>query len=278
MEAAESGRETMLRVSLLAIAAVALAACDDESETAAVEGGEAEVAVVEEEATAETEVAAEETEEPEVTEEADLAEVEEPAAEAEADAGLAAGEADPEIAAADEAEEPAATEEAEAPALAEEEAATGGTEQAAAEGEEETPVLTSESPAVETEVITEDEVQEIEVTEGAATGDEQASMAQEGGTSEAMQSYEDWAVGRWAADGSCETDAVVLQENSMSLPGGVNCDNVQVSSAGEGSLAITGMSCEGAENVDEIEIQVSQAADGLTVSRDGQQTQLARCQ
>ena len=255
----------MLRVSILAIAAVALAACDDESETAAVEGGEADVAVVEEETAAEPEIADEETgmaeAEPEIAAEPEAETEAEAAEETEAGSALAAGE--------EAGDQPAAE-------TGSETAAAG---EAGGEGEEgDTAVLTSESPAVETEIITEEDVQEVEVTEGEATTGEQASMTREGDASEAMQSYQDWAVGRWAAGGSCETDAVVLEENAMSLPGDVNCEQVQVSSAGEESLAITGMSCEGTEDVDQVEIQVAQTADGLSVSRDGQQTQLTRCQ
>lgn len=229
----------MLRASLIAIVAVSLAACDDESETAVEEtGSEVQVAV--------------ESAEQETTE------------------------------AAAEAEETA-------------EAAT-----------DEVTTLTSDSPAVETTVLFEGDSEEVvssgtegesasgggtdpasgETSVGEESGDDMEMAAAEteaepsasGGESDPLQRFQEWAQGRWAASPSCESGIVEMDENALSLPGGASCSEIEVTDAGADSLAIVGSSCEGAGDLEEVEIEVTQTDDGITVAHEGQEESLVRCQ
>ncbi|HUF57037.1 MAG TPA: hypothetical protein VMM55_10815 [Thermohalobaculum sp.] len=213
---------------------MALAACDDESETAVEETG-SEVEVADESAEQETAEAADEAEE---TTEA-----------AEAEETTEAG--------ADEAEET--------------------TEAGADEAEE-----TTEAVADEAEESEEGAVASGDDAEGddmdLAAADSEAEPSASDGESDPMQRYEEWLQGRWAESSSCESGIVELEQNALSLPGGVNCTEIEVADAGADSLAITGSSCEGAGDLDEVDIEVTQTDDGITIASGGEEVNLVRCE
>lgn len=245
----------MLRVSLIAVAAVMLAACDDDSDTAVTE---TEVEVVEQEADApaETEVAAETETQTEEGTDVTVLTSDSPAVETEIR----------------DVEEVEATETGDT-------ASAEGADSASGSGSE----GTDESFSETTEAPLDEASAEAEGTDGqqmaaADPGAEQVSTSEAGDASEAMQRYEDWVLGRWAEDGMCDERPVVMEENAMSLPGGVTCDSLAVSEAGEETLVVAGSSCQGAGDTSEVEIEVARSGDGLTFTRNGQQAELSRCE
>lgn len=93
-----------------------------------------------------------------------------------------------------------------------------------------------------------------------------------------MQRHHDWVLGRWAEDGLCEARAVVMEENSMTLPGGISCGDLNVSGSDREGPVVAGSSWKGAGDMTEVEIEITRSDEGLTCARGARTADLRRCE